>query len=187
MTGKLIVFSAPSGSGKTTLIQWLMQQQLPIGFSVSATSRAPRAHEQDGVDYHFLSPEAFKQKIEANEFLEWEEVYPNKFYGTLTQEVEQKLQNGQHVLLDVDVKGGIHIKETYGKQACAIFVQPPSIDVLRDRLQKRATDSPEVIEERISKAAYELEFANRFDHIIINDDLEAAKKDCYSIVNQFLT
>ena len=184
--GKLVLFSAPSGSGKTTLVRWLLEQPLNLSFSVSATSRPPRPNEVHGTDYFFLSPEAFREKIEAGAFLEWEEVYTNKYYGTLRSEVERMLAEGRHVLLDVDVKGGINIKRLYGSKALAVFVEPPSIEVLRQRLENRGTDSQAIIEERVKKAAWELSFADNFDTIIINDDLETAKADCLNAVKTFL-
>ena len=184
--GKLVLFSAPSGSGKTTLVRWLLEQPLNLSFSVSATSRPPRPNEVHGTDYFFLSPEAFREKIETGAFLEWEEVYTNKYYGTLRSEVERMLAEGRHVLLDVDVKGGINIKRLYGSKALAVFVEPPSIEVLRQRLENRGTDSQAIIEERVKKAAWELSFADNFDTIIINDDLETAKADCLNAVKTFL-
>lgn len=184
--GKLVLFSAPSGSGKTTLVRWLLEQPLNLSFSVSATSRPPRPNEVHGTDYFFLSPEAFREKIEAGAFLEWEEVYTDKYYGTLRSEVERMLAEGRHVLLDVDVKGGINIKRLYGSKALAVFVEPPSIEVLRQRLENRGTDSQAIIEERVKKAAWELSFADNFDTIIINDDLEMAKADCLNAVKTFL-
>jgi len=184
--GKLVLFSAPSGSGKTTLVRWLLEQPLNLSFSVSATSRPPRPNEVHGTDYFFLSPEAFREKIEAGAFLEWEEVYTDKYYGTLRSEVERMLTEGRHVLLDVDVKGGINIKRLYGAKALAVFVEPPSIEVLRQRLENRGTDSQAIIEERVKKAAWELSFADNFDTIIINDDLETAKADCLNAVKTFL-
>lgn len=184
--GKLVLFSAPSGSGKTTLVRWLLDQPLNLSFSVSATSRPPRPNEVHGTDYFFLSPEAFREKIETGAFLEWEEVYTDKYYGTLRSEVERMLAEGRHVLLDVDVKGGINIKRLYGSKVLAVFVEPPSIEVLRQRLENRGTDSQAIIEERVKKAAWELSFADNFDTIIINDDLETAKADCLNAVKTFL-
>lgn len=189
LIGQLIIVSAPSGSGKSTIVQWLMKEhpELKLYFSVSCTSRPPRGTEQDGVDYFFLTPREFKAKIEADEFLEYEEVYENRFYGTLKQQVERQRQAGQNVVFDVDVKGGIHIKHFYGDEAVSLFIQPPSIEELRRRLVARATDTPEAIEQRVAKAAYELTFAPQFDHVIINDDLDTAKQQTLSILRQFLT
>jgi guanylate kinase len=184
--GKLVIFSAPSGSGKTTLIRWLMQQGLNLTFSVSATSRKPRPNETAGKDYYFISPEAFKQKIAEGAFLEWEEVYTDKFYGTLRDEVESKLMAGINVLLDVDVKGGINIKKQYKERALAVFIQPPGIDILRKRLENRGTDSESVIQERVDKATWEIGFAALFDQIIINKELEQAKADCLAAVTTFI-
>jgi len=186
MTGKIIVFSAPSGSGKSTLIQFLMNHVENLHFSVSATSRNPRGEEQNGKDYFFLSPDAFRQKIQENAFLEYEEVYHDKFYGTLKSEVERQLQVGENVVLDIDVKGAINVKKIYGNRALLIFVQPPSIEILRERLEHRATDAEEVINDRIHKARFELSFANQFDHIIINDTLEKAEEETLHTVKNFL-
>lgn len=187
-TGKLIIFCAPSGSGKSTLVQWLMaaHPELNLAFSISCTSRAPRGTEQNGVEYFFLTPNEFRARIAANEFLEYEEVYPGRFYGTLKSQVDTQTQRGENVLFDVDVKGGCHIKEFYGSRALSIFVQPPSVDELRRRLISRGTDSAEAIEQRVGKAAYELTFAPRFDHVVVNDDLEKAKAEVYQLVSQFV-
>lgn len=187
-TGKLIIFSAPSGSGKSTLVNYLMDQhpELQLAFSISCTSRAPRGKEQNGVEYFFLSPEEFKKKIANNEFLEYEEVYEDRFYGTLKSQVEVQSQAGQNVVFDVDVKGGVNIKKHYGSRALSVFIQPPSVEELRNRLVGRATDAPEVIEQRLNKAEYELSFADKFDRIVINDDLEKAKVDVYNVIKQFL-
>jgi len=188
MRGRLIIFSAPSGSGKSTIVQWLMREhpELNLYFSISCTSRSPRGSEKDGVDYFFLSPDTFRQKIGNNEFLEYEEVYENRFYGTLKAQVERQLELGQNVLFDVDVKGGVNIKKYYGEQALSIFIQPPSIDELRKRLVKRATDTLEAIETRLAKAAYELTFASQFDAVVINDNLETAEDEVYSLINNFI-
>lgn len=187
-TGKLIIFSAPSGSGKSTLVNYLMEQhpELQLAFSISCTSRAPRGKEQNGVEYFFLSPEEFKKKIANDEFLEYEEVYEDRFYGTLKSQVEVQSQAGQNVVFDVDVKGGVNIKKHYGSRALSVFIQPPSIEELRNRLVGRATDAPEVIEQRLNRAEYELSFADKFDRIVINDDLEKAKVDVYNVIKQFL-
>jgi guanylate kinase len=184
--GKIVIFSAPSGSGKTTLVKWLLEQNLNLHFSISATSRPARNNEVDGKDYFFLSPDIFRQKISENAFLEWEEVYKDKFYGTLLSEVERTLAEGKHVLFDVDVKGGINIKNHFGAEALSVFIQPPSIEVLRHRLETRATDSAEIIQERVEKADYELSFAPQFDVIIINDVLETAQRDCLGNIQAFL-
>lgn len=188
MKGKLIIVSAPSGSGKSTIVNWLMQEhpELNLYFSISCTSRAPRGEEKDGVEYFFLTPEAFKEKIENDEFLEYEEVYENRFYGTLKAQVERQREAGQNVVFDVDVKGGVNIKKHYGKRALSLFIQPPSIEELRRRLEHRGTDTQEAIEQRLAKAAYELTFAPKFDHVIVNDDLDTAKQETFDIINDFL-
>lgn len=186
--GKLIIFSAPSGSGKSTLVQHLMTEypELRLKFSISCTSRAPRGTERNGVEYFFLSPDEFRQKISDGEFLEYEEVYQDKFYGTLKSQVETQAERGENVVFDVDVKGGCTIKKYYGDRALSVFIQPPSVEELRKRLVGRATDAPEVIEQRLAKAEYELTFADKFDKVIINDDLDVAKAEAYQIVSEFL-
>ena len=186
--GKLIIFSAPSGSGKSTLVRHLMTEypELRLKFSISCTSRAPRGTERNGVEYFFLSPDEFRQKISAEEFLEYEEVYQDKFYGTLKSQVETQAERGENVVFDVDVKGGCNIKKYYGDRALSVFIQPPSVEELRKRLVGRATDAPEVIEQRLAKAEYELTFADKFDKVIINDDLDVAKAEAYQIVSEFL-
>ena len=186
--GKLIIFSAPSGSGKSTIVNYLMREhpELNLAFSISCTSRSPRGTERNGIEYFFLSPDEFRQKISQGEFLEYEEVYQDKFYGTLKSQVESQVEQGQNVVFDVDVKGGCTIKKYYGDRALSIFIQPPSVEELRRRLLGRATDAPEVIEQRLSKAAYELTFADRFDKVIVNDDLAVAKAEAYQIVSDFL-
>ena len=185
-TGKLIIFSAPSGSGKSTIINYLMTQGLNLAFSISATSRSPRGTEQHGVEYYFLSAEEFKQRIANDEFLEYEEVYADRFYGTLKAPIEKQLAEGFNVVFDVDVVGGCNIKKYYGDRALSVFIQPPSIEELRKRLVGRATDAPEVIESRIAKAEFELGFAEKFDTVVINDDLEQAKADALNILQKFL-
>lgn len=184
--GKLIIFSAPSGTGKTTIVRWLLSQGLNLGFSVSATSRMPRAGERDGKDYHFLTPDQFREKIGEGAFLEWEEVYTDKFYGTLKSEVDRMMHEGQNVVLDIDVKGGLNIKKIYGEKALALFIQPPSIEELRKRLERRGTDSKSTIDERIQKAEWEMSFSKDFDKVIINEILETAKKNCLEAVNEFI-
>ena len=185
-TGKLIIFSAPSGSGKSTIINDLMTQNLNLAFSISATSRPPRGTEQHGVEYYFLSAEEFKQRIANDEFLEYEEVYENRFYGTLKAPIEKQLEEGLNVVFDVDVVGGCNIKKYYGDRALSVFIQPPSIEELRKRLVGRATDAPEVIESRIAKAEFELGFAEKFDVVVINDELEKAKADALETIQNFL-
>ena len=186
MAGKLIIFSAPSGSGKSTIINYLLQQSLRLRFSISATSRAPRGTEKNGVEYYFLMPEEFKARIAKGDFLEYEEVYTDKFYGTLKSEVERILNEGDNVIFDVDVVGGCNIKRFYGDRALSVFIQPPSIEELRKRLVGRGTDTPEVIESRIAKAEYELSFADKFDTVVINDDLETAKAKALQVIQAFL-
>jgi guanylate kinase len=188
MKGKLIIVSAPSGSGKSTIVQWLMHEypEFRLYFSVSCTSRAPRGTEQNGVEYFFLTPEEFKAKIDAGEFLEYEEVYQDRFYGTLKSQVERQRDAGQNVVFDVDVKGGVNIKKFYGDEALSLFIQPPSVEELRRRLEGRGTDTQEAIENRLAKASYEMTFAPQFDHVVVNDDLTTAKQEVLSIVKAFL-
>lgn len=186
--GRLLIFSAPSGSGKSTIINWLITEhpELNLAFSISCTSRAPRGTERHGVEYFFLTPDEFRRRIAQNEFLEYEEVYADRFYGTLKSQVDRQLEAGQNVVFDVDVKGGCNIKKFYGDHALSLFIQPPSIDELRNRLNKRATDAPEVIKDRIARATYELTFASKFDRIIINDNLERAEQEVYLALKSFL-
>lgn len=186
MNGKLIIISAPSGAGKSTIIQHLMKQGVNLVFSISATSRLPRGEEKQGVEYFFITPEEFRQRIANEEFLEYEEVYADRFYGTLKAQVEQQLAAGQHVVFDVDVVGGCKLKAFYGKRALALFIKPPSVEELRRRLVARASDTLEVIESRIAKAEYELSFAPQFDRIIINDDLAVAQAQAVQVVTNFL-
>ena len=191
MRGKLLIFSAPSGSGKSTIVNWLMKEhpELKMSFSISATSRPPRCNngvmERDGVEYYFLSPEEFRQKIKAGEFLEYEEVYHDRFYGTLRSQVEALLDKGHNVVLDIDVKGGINIKKMYGPQAMSMFIQPPSVAELRHRLESRGSDTPDQIQIRLDKAEYEMSFAPQFDHIIVNDDLDKAKAEALTLITDF--
>lgn len=187
--GKLIIISAPSGTGKSTLIGKLMQQapDLALRFSISATSRPPRGTEKHGVEYYFFSPEEFRTRIEQGEFLEWEEVYTGRYYGTLRSEVERIFGEGCHVIFDVDYVGGLNIKRAYGDDALAVFIAPPSIETLRERLIARATDSPEVIEERIAKATVELSHAGEFDLCLVNDDLEECYTSFEAQIRSFLT
>ena len=187
MLAKLIIFSAPSGSGKSTIINYLLGQNLNLAFSCSATSRPPRGTEQHGVEYFFLSPEEFRTRIANDEFLEYEEVYKDRYYGTLKSQVEAQLAAGQNVVLDVDVVGGCNIKKFYGDRALSVFIQPPSVEELRKRLVGRGTDAPEVIEARVAKAEYELTFAPKFDKVIVNDDLEQAKAEALQVITEFLS
>ena len=183
---KVLIFSAPSGSGKSTLINDLMQQGLNLHFSISATSRPPRGTEQNGVEYFFLTPDEFRAHRAAGDFLEYQEVYENRFYGTLQQQVDNQLAEGQHVVCDVDVLGALNIKRHYGEQALSLFIQPPSIEALRQRLEQRGTDAPEVIEQRIARAAFELSYAPQFDKVIVNDQLETACCEVLQAVKDFL-
>ncbi len=184
--GKLVIFSAPSGAGKTTIVKRLLAEIPGLEFSVSAASRHKRPGETDGKDYYFIPVDEFKKKIENDEFLEWEEVYENNFYGTLKSEVQRIWALGHHVIFDVDVIGGLNIKHYYGDRALAIFVMPPSVEELEKRLRNRSTESEEDLKRRIEKARYELTFARQFDKIIVNDDLEKAVKEAKELVNEFL-
>ena len=184
--GKLLIFSAPSGSGKTTIVRRLLEQFSNLEFSISATSRAPRGAEKNGVDYYFLTAEEFAEAVAANKFVEWEEVYKGTCYGTLRSEMERIWTKGNVILFDVDVMGGIRLKEIFGEDAMSIFVMPPSIEELRRRLEGRGTDAPEVIEKRIAKASFELTKAPEFDRQVINDDLEVAVSHVAEIVNTFI-
>ena len=188
MQGKLIIFSAPSGSGKSTIINKLMSEYgLQGRFSISATSRKPRGSEQDGVEYYFLTEVDFRRRISEGDFLEYEEVYPGCFYGTLRSEVDRTLARGENVILDIDVQGGLNVKKIYGDRALTLFIQPPSIERLRERLERRGTDAPEVIERRLAKAETELSFAHRYDEVVVNDDLEEACRDAARVIEDFLS
>lgn len=188
MQGKLIIFSAPSGSGKSTIINKLMSEyDLRGRFSISATSRKLRGSEQDGVEYYFLTEEDFRRRISEGDFLEYEEVYPGCFYGTLRSEVDRTLARGENVILDIDVQGGLNVKKIYGDRALTLFIQPPSIERLRERLERRGTDAPEVIERRLAKAETELSFAHRYDAVVVNDDLEEACSDAARVIEDFLS
>lgn len=187
--GRILIVSAPSGSGKSTIVNYLRQEhpEFRLAFSVSATSRLPRGTEQDGVDYYFLTAEEFRRHIEAGDFLEYEEVYEGRFYGTLKRQVDEKLAAGMNVVFDVDVKGGVNIKRYYGDSALSIFIQPPSVQALRERLIGRATDDMEQIEKRLAKAEYEMTFAPQFDRILVNDDLDTAKREAVEMLRGFLS
>ena len=188
MQGKLIIFSAPSGSGKSTIINKLMSEYgLQGRFSISATSRKPRGSEQDGVEYYFLTEEDFRRRISEGDFLEYEEVYPGCFYGTLRSEVDRTLDRGENVILDIDVQGGLNVKKIYGDRALTLFIQPPSIERLRERLERRGTDAPEVIERRLAKAETELSFAPKYDAVVVNDDLEEACQAAARTIEDFLS
>ena len=184
--GKLLIFSAPSGSGKTTIVRRLLEQFSNLEFSISATSRAPRGVEQNGADYYFLSAEEFAEAVAADKFVEWEEVYKGTCYGTLRSEMERIWNKGNVIVFDVDVMGGIRLKEIFGEQALSIFVMPPSIEELRKRLEGRGTDAPEVIEKRIAKASFELTKAPEFDRQIVTDDLEVAVAECIEVIKNFI-
>lgn len=186
--GRLIIVSAPSGSGKSTIVNYLMKKhpEFRLAFSVSATSRPPRGEERNGVEYYFLTEEEFRRHIKAGDFLEYEEVYEGRFYGTLKSQVDEKLAAGLNVVFDVDVKGGINIKRYYGDKALSVFIQPPSVEALRKRLLGRATDDMAQIEERLAKAEYEMTFASQFDRILINDDLDTAKREAVAMLREFL-
>lgn len=187
MPGKVIIFSAPSGSGKSTIIGRLMaHKELNMAFSISCTSRQPRGAERDGVEYFFVTPDEFRRKIADGEFLEYEEVYKDRYYGTLKSQVERQLEAGENVVLDVDVKGACNIKQFYGDRALALFIQPPSIDELRRRLEGRGTDAPNVIEDRLARAEFELGFAPKFDKVIVNDDLDRAVSEALEAVKKFV-
>lgn len=185
--GKCVILSAPSGSGKTTLVEYLLETTDQLVFSISATTRKPRGEEKNGVDYHFLDTEEFKRRIEADEFVEWEEVYQDQFYGTLKSEVERIWSNGKHLIFDVDVVGGLKLKEHFGEKALAIFVMPPDIPTLENRLRGRGTDPEEKIQKRLAKAKKELMTADQFDHIILNDDLKKAQSEVLKLVKNFVS
>ena len=183
---KAVIFSAPSGAGKTTIVHRLIDAGIPLGFSVSATSRQPREGERNGVDYYFFSAEEFRKKVEQNEFVEWEEVYDGLFYGTLKSEVERVWNEGKAIIFDVDVKGGVSLKKIFGDNALSVFIQPPSFEILEERLRFRHTESEEAIKKRLDRAKYELGFAPQFDVVVINDHLETAVSEASDIVSEFL-
>lgn len=187
--GRIIIISAPSGSGKSTIVQWLMAEhpELHLAFSISATSRPPRGTERHGVEYFFLSEEEFRQRIAQGDFLEYEEVYPGRFYGSLKEPVERQLAQGQNVVFDIDVVGGCNVKQFYGERAMSLFIQPPSVEELRRRLEGRATDSADQIAQRLAKAEQEITFAPRFDHVVVNDDLERAEQETLRLLQSFLS
>ena len=186
MKGKLIIFSAPSGAGKTTIVRRLLDRNLNLEFSISACSRERRAYEKEGVHYYFLSAEKFREKINNDEFIEWEEVYPDHFYGTLKSEVERIRNKGRNVIFDVDVIGGLNIKKSYGNDALAIFVMPPSVEELENRLIVRSSEEPDKIKLRISKAESEIKYASQFDKIIHNNDLDKAVNEAERVIIDFI-
>jgi guanylate kinase len=186
MKEKLVIISAPSGAGKTTIVKHLLESGLKLVFSVSATTRPPRGDEKDGIDYFFLSVTEFRKRIEKNEFVEWEEVYKDILYGTLRSELERIRANGNHVIFEVDAKGGIKLKKKFGTKSIAIFIMPPSVEELENRLIKRATDNPEKIRMRVNKSMEEMGLANQFDSVIINHHLDKAKEEVLKIVTSFL-
>lgn len=187
MSNKVVIFSAPSGSGKSTIVHHILSRHPEMEFSISATSRDPRGEEVDGKDYYFISPENFRARIGRDEFVEHEEVYPGRFYGTLKKEVQRIWDAGHVIIFDVDVKGGINLKKYFGDKAIAVFIQAPSIEELRRRLILRATDSEQAIEERIGKAEIEMSYADQFDHILINDELETAFREADGLIDKFLS
>ncbi|HBC77458.1 MAG TPA: guanylate kinase [Bacteroidales bacterium] len=187
MEGKLVIISAPSGAGKTTIVNHLLSKNLGLEFSVSATTRAPRGTEKNGKEYYFISPEEFREKIRKNEFVEWQEVYMDQYYGTLKSEIERIWADNRHVIFDVDVKGGVNLKKIYGNQAISVFIMPPSVKELEKRLLARATDDSSKIKMRVEKAIEEMKLAINFDHIAINDSLERAQNEVYEMVKSFLT
>lgn len=186
MDGKLIILSAPSGTGKTSIMKYVLEQGLPLSFSISATNRAPRENEKNGRDYYFLSTAEFEEKVACGEFLEWEEVYSGRFYGTLRSEVLRIRANGKSVVFDIDVLGGLNIKEQFGEQALSIFIKPPSVESLRERLQIRGTETAKSLEERLAKAKFELSFEDRFDVVVVNEHLEEAQQEVVAIVKNFI-
>ncbi len=183
--GKLIIFSAPSGTGKSTIVRYLIEKDLNLQFSISATSRLPRGQEKHGVEYYFLTPNEFRDRIKKDHFVEYEEVYKDNFYGTLKSEVERVLSSGTNVVFDVDCVGGLALKKIYGDRALAIFIMPPSVEELRNRLEKRGTDSPEVIQNRLDKATLEMSYAPQFDVVVMNDNFDKAKRDTVKLIREF--
>ena len=183
---KVIIFSAPSGSGKSTIVNHILSLYPELEFSVSATSRAPRGREQDGREYYFFTADRFREMIEEGKFVEYEEVYPGSFYGTLKSEVERIWQKGHVIIFDVDVKGGVNLKRIFGDKALSVFISAPSVEVLRDRLEKRATDSPEAIAGRVAKAAEEMTYAGQFDYVLVNDNLEKAYAEADRVIGGFI-
>lgn len=186
MEGKVIIVSAPSGAGKTSIVRHLLQAVPELHFSISATTRAKRDYEADGKDYYFITPDQFRARLANDEFLEWQEVYVNQYYGSLKSEVERIWSNGQTVIFDVDVLGALNIKKFYGDKALAVFIQPPTLEELGNRLRNRGTETPESMKKRLDKAEYELSFADKFDTIVLNDDLATAQQEMITLVKDFL-
>ncbi len=187
MSNKVIIFSAPSGAGKSTIVNHILGIRNDLEFSISATSRAPRGQEKHGVEYYFFSADEFRQMIAEDKFVEYEEVYAGSFYGTLRSEVERIWAKGHAIVFDIDVQGGVNLKRIFGEQALSVFIQAPSVEILRERLVGRGTDTQEAIDRRVAKAASEMEFAaGKFDHVLVNDNLEAAKAEAEEIVERFL-
>lgn len=186
MDNKTVIFSAPSGSGKSTIVGHILKLHPEMEFSISATSRAPRGQERDGVEYYFFSTDEFRKMIAEDSFVEYEEVYPGSFYGTLKSEVQRIWDKGHVIIFDVDVKGGVNLKKYFGRRALSVFIQAPSVEELRNRLTARGTDTPEAIEKRVGKASEEMTYAGKFDHILVNDDLQTAFAEAEQLVNSFL-
>lgn len=186
MQGKVIIVSAPSGAGKTSIVRHLLEQVPELKFSISATTRPKRDYEIDGKDYYFLTPEQFKERLANDEFLEWQEVYADQFYGSLKSEVERIWSNGQAVIFDVDVLGGLNIKKFYGDEALSVFIEPPTMEELENRLKNRGTETDASLKKRLAKAEYELSFARQFDKIVLNDDLKTAQQEMIDLVRDFL-
>ncbi|HEY0297911.1 MAG TPA: guanylate kinase [Arachidicoccus sp.] len=186
MNNKLVIITAPSGAGKSSIAHYLLDKHSNLAFSISAATRSPRGSERNGVEYYFMSSEEFQHKIEQNEFIEWEMVYEGKYYGTLKSEIERIWHEGKTPMLDIDVKGAIHVQKQFGKNCLSIFIQPPSVDALRERLEKRNTETPEGLETRINKASYEISFKNHFDKIIVNDDFDKACKETEKVILDFI-
>lgn len=186
MQGKVIIVSAPSGAGKTSIVRHLLKEVPELKFSISATTRRKRDYEEDGKDYYFITPDQFKERLANDEFLEWQEVYKDQYYGSLKCEVERIWNSGQTVIFDVDVLGGLNIKKFYGDHALAVFIKPPTIEELVNRLKNRGTETAESLKKRVDKAEYEMSFANQFDRIVLNDDLKAAQQEMIDLVQDFL-
>ena len=187
MAGKLIIFSAPSGAGKTTIVKYLLESGLPLEFSISACTRAPRTGEVHGKDYYFLTVDDFKQKIDNQEFIEWEEVYPGNYYGTLKSELKRIWNNNNHVLFDIDVQGGVNLKQKFPDNTLSVFVMPPCVEELENRLRNRSTDDEATIQKRVNKAVLELKFADKFDVILVNDILQDAQQKAFNLVSEFIS